>query len=1208
MRPFYFLFSLVILSAILLLPACQGEKASHQKKYSKEERIEGYIEHLLLTSSDVKLGYVPIHKLMDAISIGKARAEEVSRRRSFNGSLVNAIWRERGPVNIGGRTRTIMIDQSDPSGNRIWVGSVSGGVWRTEDITQDPPAWEHLAFELDNIAIGCIAQDPNNHDVVYVGTGEGFPNVDAVTGAGIFKTTDDGLTWSWLPSTQNSSFVNVHEVYVHQNGDIYACTQVDGILRSKDQGNSWEKVLGKSLNGSTNNNFYDFHYNKVNQTFYASNENSLFKSTNGNRGQWTNIGTSKPGFASNLVRCEFAVCASDPNVIYVIGNTGNGASSVYISNSGGESWINRPAPTNDEGNEFTNGQAWYDLDIAADPFNCGRIIAGGVPLFESDFQAINWSQIGGGFVHVDQHLILFDPDRQGRVFFGNDGGIWFSQNGGASISNKNLGYVTTQFYAGAIHPEAGSPYLLGGTQDNNSLQITEAGLSPGNSVKGGDGVYCFIDQNEPHIQIVSSQGGNYSLSLDGGNDFDNAIDVEGSFINRSGYDDEANILYGQVSGADFFRWNVNTFALENVDVMGQSMSVGAVKADPNTPNRIYFGTGGRVVRVDNAHEGTSVQGTTVGSFSGGATISSIYLDRLDTNHILVSLYNYGVQNLHVTYDGGNEWMAIDGDLPDMPVRWALFDPANHDRAMIATEAGVWVTDDINGANTQWFPIPPANGMPFVKVDMLLMRESDKVVLAATHGRGLFTTDVFSAPAPVILAQTVGYEGHTIRFDGSQSVNAQEYEWDLGDNTQSTAAVIDHTYDEPGTYNVSLTVNGSVKETTTIYILPQLPAPYKAGEANYTGDFESAPDHFASPPIQGTYFQRGSSTFPGKDGALSGTNAWVLGINEPLYQNNSRAELYTPMFDLSEQGLYELRYWSKFAIQNRNDGFQVEYSTDAGATWHQLGDVNSPNWYNYYNANIVDGAFPQGKSYFTNAQLNWTQYIKDISFLAGSSHVSFRFLFRSDDETQAQGLAIDDFEVTRFEGELKTTLTQFTGAYTGDDDITLEWTTSIEYHCQEFILEKSYFGFSFTEPSHTIPAKGGVSSFPNFYSFIDHDLKDVIYYRLRVINKNADPFYDYEFISDTIIVIRDVEPGEVNYVLPNPFYKSVGVSFNSVVDQETNFRLFDASGKLIREEKVVPLSSTYFLDDLLLPTGVYFLTVKIGDGDERTYRLFSMGRG
>lgn len=1203
MRKFYFLIPIIIGGLILTLNWPASEIPA-KRKFTKEQRIQGAIEDRIFTSSDVETGVIPHNKLLKAIEEGYRRAKQTISSRSLDGSLTDAIWRSRGPNNVGGRTRAILIDESDPTRNRIWVGGVSGGIWRTEDITQANPEWEKLGFYFESTSIGDLAQDPNDHQTVYAGTGESYTG--DFQGVGIYKTTDNGQSWTLLPSTTNSNFQYINELYVHSNSDIYAATSVGGVFRSTDGGGVWEKILGTSLSGANSNDFHDIIFNEVSQTFYASNDNSVFKSTTGARGEWTNIGTSKPGFPTNLNRAELAVCPSDPDIIYVLGAIGQAASNTVVSNNGGETWTESLSPG--FGSDFTNGQAWYDLEIAVDPASCRRVLAGGVPMMESHDQGLNWGSIGDGQIHVDHHFIHFDHKKPGRVFYGNDGGIWVSNNAGINISSKNEGYVTTQFYCAAIHPDAGSPYLLGGTQDNNTLQITEPGLSPANSVWGGDGVFCFIDQNEPDIQIVSSQNGNYGLSTDGGDDFGFGASIDGAFINRSGYDDEANILYGQIESGGFFRWNINTSSVEEVDVSGQSLSVSAVKVDPHVPNRVYFGgASGRVVRVDNAHEGNPVQGTLIADLPGSASVSSVYMDKQTPDHMLISLFNYGasLKNVWVTYNAGADWEAIEGDLPDMPVRWAIFDPANHDRVMLATEAGIWTTDDVNGDFTHWSPPNPDNGMPFVRVDMLVMRDSDKVVLGATHGRGLMTTDVFSSPASVIVSQPIAYEGQSLIIDGSHSVNAQSYHWDLGDNTTSSQQKITHAYTEPGTYTISLTINGVITNTRTISILPYLPAPYTPEAGNYTGDFESHPEHFAAYTLQGTGFQKGVSTKAGKDGTHSGSSAWVLGINDNLYQNNTRAEFYTPQYDLSEPGLYELKFWTKYAIQNRNDGFQVEYSTDGGGTWLQLGSRDDPAWYNYLNSNIADGAFPVGKSYFTNAQLDWTQYVRDISFLGGEPRVSFRYVFRSDKSDPAQGLVIDDFEVAKYEGELKTKVTIFNASYTGEQEITVNWTTGIEYQAKKFILERSFTGFAFEEVGQ-LNAKGIISTVAQAYKWIDESLRNIIYYRVKVINDNPDINYHEEFYTETIVVRRDIDPDVVHTVLTNPFSDRIQVSFSSMINQDVSVRLFDTSGKMIRDEKHTPNSVAIEIDRLDLPPGIYFLSIQIADNEPSTYKLFTNG--
>jgi PKD repeat protein len=724
------------------------------------------------------------------------------------------------------------------------------------------------------------------------------------------------------------------------------------------------------------------------------------------------------------------------------------------------------------------------------------------------------------------------------------------------------------------------------------------------------GIFCFIDQNNPNYQIVSSQGGNYSLSTNGGQAFGFGPDVMGDFINRSGYDSRAHILYGQTGNSDFFRWNVVTQAVDYVDITNYTIHPTAVLADPNVPNRLYLGgSGGRVIRIDNADQGESVAGATPywADLPAGADVSCIYMDKQTSNDALISLFNYGgsLENIWMTTTGGAEWFSIEGDLPDLPVRWAIFDPTSHDRAMIATDAGVWTTDNIDGDNTHWTPTNPDNGMPFVRVDMLVLRESDKVVLAGTYGRGLMTTEVFAAPAAVILAQPIAYEDQNVVIDGTSSVNAQSYLWDFGDNTTSTEAKVNHVYQDLGVYTIKLTVNGSLVQTRQIAILPYLPAPYQSGDAGYAGDFETSPEHFAAYSANGSQFVLGVSDKPGKDGTHSGSKAWVLDPNASLYQNNSRAELYTPMYDLSQPGLYELKFWSKYAVQNRNDGFQLEYSLNGGASWTQLGSKDDTGWYNYHNTNLSDGAFPEGKSYFTNAQLNWTQYIKDVSFLTGQAHVSFRFVFRSDGSDPAQGLAIDDFEVTKYDGQLQTTITIFNADYTSDQEVTLNWTTGVEYYCQKIFVERSYTGLGFTQVGQ-VNAKSGISTFPNNYTLTDQNLHNVIYYRLRVLNDNPAIPYHYEFYSDTVIVRRNVDANVVQYVLTNPFKDKIFISFSSIIDEQLTVRLYDMSGKLVRKDVVIPHNISYQLEDLALPQGVYMISIQVGDGEIKSQKLFTTG--
>ena len=216
------------------------------------------------------------------------------------------------------------------------------------------------------------------------------------------------------------------------------------------------------------------------------------------------------------------------------------------------------------------------------------------------------------------------------------------------------------------------------------------------------------------------------------------------------------------------------------------------------------------------------------------------------------------------------------------------------------------------------------------------------------------------------------------------------------------------------------------------------------------------------------------------------------------------------------------------------------------------------------------------------------------------------MFRSDESEPAQGLVIDDFEVSKYEGPLETKVTIFTAEYTDEQEVTINLTTGIEYHAQELILERSYNGFSFTEVGQ-LSATGVISTVAQDYQWIDQSLRNVIYYRVKVINKNDDIGYDYEFYTPTIVLLRNTEPDIVNTVLSNPFSDRIQISFSNVMDQEVSLRLFDTAGRLIREEVETPNNVAVEMDELSLPPGVYVLSVQIGQNEPTAYKLFTEGR-
>jgi trimeric autotransporter adhesin len=766
-------------------------------KLPKQDRIDLAIQYEYEITKDPNLNSVPRERLLIAEQILEARLNTLRP----NSAVTGITWQERGPNNVGGRTRALIFDLNDAANGykKVWAGGVGGGLWYTNDITAAIPVWNKVNDFMENLAITSIAQNPANPQEIYVGTGEGWFNSDAIRGLGIWKTTNGGTTWTQLTSTNNSTFYFVQKIVVDATGKLYACTRDGGLQKSTNGGASWTKILGSGVAGGVHNNAADIEI-ASNGNLYSSfgifSTGKIYRSTD-EGASWTDI---TPVSAR---RIELACAPSDANIVYAVFHsaTTNDCNAIQRYNASTNTWTACAVPTIiDQGSNsnFTRGQAWYDLVAAVDPNNANRIYIGGVDALRSDNGGASWTQMttwamfaATGFtieqnVHADQHAIVYAPGSSSRAIWGTDGGVDYTANadiatpGKPTFVEKNNGYNVTQYYACAIHPTQ-TNYFLAGAQDNGTQKFTSAGINSTTNASGGDGAFCHIDQDNPNIQITSYVFNNYYISTNGGISFSSrSFANTGGFINPTDYDDDANILYGGNNAGSYFRWNdpaTGGTSWSNVSCAAFSTaSVRHVLVSKTVANRVYFGlSNGSVVMVNDANSGTSVAGTVIRTGTG--SVSGIAIDPANENHMLVTYSNYGVTSVWESFNatsGAPTWTAVEGNLPDMPVRWVMFDPRNSDWALIATELGVWSTDNLNGSSTAWDPTN--NGFANVRVDMLQYRASDKTIAAATHGRGLFTASVGIARTPPQLSAELQANGH-IKLDWrtAAEINSTKFE-------------------------------------------------------------------------------------------------------------------------------------------------------------------------------------------------------------------------------------------------------------------------------------------------------------------------------------------------------------------------------------------------------------------------------------------------
>lgn len=734
---------LSILVSLLLFSGGCAEIHEETNAPTKEDRIDLAIAMEIEITKDLELGYVPKNRLLEANETTRKLKKSASRS-----SMTDVNWIERGPRNVGGRTRGMIFDMADTTRNTILAGSVAGGIWRGSNIFGISETWTNLTPDLSNLAISTLAQDPSNPQIIYAGTGEGWFNGDAVRGVGIFKSEDGGQSWFRLSSTGGSAFRYVQKLLIDDNGNIYACTRGNGLMRSNDEGKSWEKVLGSNVGGFSDR-AADIEI-ASDGTIYASlgvySIDGLYRSTD-NADSWEYIhGNGMPD--QGYRRIEIAVSEIDTNRVYAILEASDGSClGIYRSENKGDAWTSLPIPESSNGLVFGRSQLWYDLTAEVSPDDPDHIVIGAVNLFRSANGGDSWTQLSNWFqtsdvpyVHADQHNVLFDSNNPGRVLFANDGGIFTSVNfqiGNPQFNHSVNEYNVTQYYSCAVHP-LDNQIISGGTQDNGTQLLFTDESTEAVKISGGDGGYTHFAGEDGEYLISSFTNNNYNVYLDF--DFYRNIDFAGgSFINPTLV--IGNNLYGNADAGEYFRVDVTDLSSEVEYVFVESIGNDQIRhlsISPNIPNRIYFGLGdGRVVYVDSVGQDIEKQGVEI--FNRSGSISCVAVEPGDEDHILVTISNYGEISVYESWNGGQNWQFAENNLPDMPIRWAAFAPGRHQEVLLATEAGVWRTDSIQGVWTEWYPDPD---FPAVRTDMIKIHELTGRVVVGTHGRGIFITDSY----------------------------------------------------------------------------------------------------------------------------------------------------------------------------------------------------------------------------------------------------------------------------------------------------------------------------------------------------------------------------------------------------------------------------------------------------------------------------------
>jgi hypothetical protein len=635
-----------------------------------------------------------------------------------------ASWFSLGPANLAGRMLDLEFDPSNP--NILYGAAASGGLWKSFD---GGHTWTPLTDDLPTLGVGAVAVLPSNPNVVLMGTGEGTYNYGRVSGVGVLKSTDGGITWS--TTSLNYDVAQGHGFHVMEvnplTGTILAGA-TDGLWRSTDAGETWTAV-------KAGGNYFDVKWKPgdANRVYCVKGSDSVGNSVKVSTDDgltWTKAGTGQPAY--NLIgKSKLSVTPADPSLVYVIyvNRSTSAMLGVYRSTDDGETWTLQA----DEPN-MTGGQGWYDLTLHADPNDAAKVIAGGVSLYRSLDCGVTWSTIGGGIVHVDHHGIAYRPGDDDNVFVACDGGVWESTNDGSTWGARNDGLVTYQFYDICVNNHSADPdFIMGGTQDQGTDAWT--GTTTWSEGLGADGMVCNVNPLNGNVVYAEIQFGahykNYSRGSGQWWDINYGITGDGAWVTPVDQDqNQGNHLYTS-TGAGIFRTTTGGSEWEQV-ATHQARWISISRLDGNVVWTVAS-TGVKVTTDD----GASWSGASSYGFSTG-TATKILADPADVNAAFVTFSGYEAGLAHVarTTDFGATWQDLTGDFPDQPVNAIAIDPLAPTYWYIGTDVGVWASTN-GGAN--W--IPYEVGLPNTVVVDLEIQHTTRKLFAGTHGRGAWEVNI-----------------------------------------------------------------------------------------------------------------------------------------------------------------------------------------------------------------------------------------------------------------------------------------------------------------------------------------------------------------------------------------------------------------------------------------------------------------------------------
>jgi len=733
---------------------------------------------------------------LPALCIGAALASSATAQSPapaparFDQGVISGLGiRNIGSATMSGRIAAVAAAHDKKGDTVLYVGAASGGVWKSTDGgTTFKPKFDKQAVQ----SIGAIALDPKDPDNVWVGTGEAWTRNSVSIGNGVYHSADGGETWAnvGLPNSERIVKLavdprNGNTVLACVTGKLWSDSLERGVYRTSDGGKSWTQVL-KGSNGSTgcggmsvdakNSNvvfasLWDFR--RKGWTFRSGGENAdspsgsgLYRSADGGT-SWTEVtGGGLP--AKPYGRVAVAVAPSNSNVVYAF--VEGIKSALFRSDDGGKTWDRR------DDSQMMVWRPFYFANLIVDPTNPDRLFKPDLALIQSLDGGKTFANVGGG-AHGDFHDLWIDPKDPQKVIAGDDGGLWFSKDGGNRWWKSN-NLPVSQFYHVSVDND--DPYhVYGGLQDNSSW-VGDSSYPGGitnsrwENMFGGDGFWMFPDPSDHDFIYAEAQGGTIGRV--------NRVTHEYRDIQpRANYKEklrwnwntpialsptDKNTLY---IGAQFlFRtrdhgqtWDRISPDLTTNDPQKQLQeqsggitvdnsaaemhtTIYAISESPKNHDVIWVGTDDGNVQVTR-DGGKSWKNVTAGAgVPANSWVSYVDAGRFDagTAYVAFDRHTFGdmMPMLYKTTDYGAHWQALANASQTKGIQGYAHvlreDPVRRGLLFAGTELGLWISPD-DGATWAQFK---GGDFPAVAVRDLVVQPRDGDLVLATHGRGIWIID------------------------------------------------------------------------------------------------------------------------------------------------------------------------------------------------------------------------------------------------------------------------------------------------------------------------------------------------------------------------------------------------------------------------------------------------------------------------------------